>query len=145
MEMLHKRKSHLYLHIKLKLRLPKDNIFPSEYPIVQIPGADVFLNDFVGLCTKNPVFKGIVSLCLLREVVAKMSGNSAPKFPMLAYNFYLGINCTSRKAFESVSINLAEPALRKFQKRDIFNDSRSNTFVDYIKQMVKYSIICFIK
>ena len=66
-----------------------------------------------------------------------MSGNSAPKFPMLAYNFYLGLNCTSRKSFEFVYVNLAGPALRTIQKRVIFNDSRSKTFIDYSKQMVK--------
>ena len=66
-----------------------------------------------------------------------MSGNSAPKFPMLAYNFYLGLNCTSRKAFEFVPVNISGPALRKIQKREILNDIRSKSFIDYSKQMVK--------
>ena len=40
-------------------------------------------------------------MCLLRGVVAKISGNSAPKLPMLAYNFVeehrgLGGNIISR-------------------------------------------------
>ena len=66
-----------------------------------------------------------------------MSGNSTPKFPLLAYNFYLGLNCTSRKAFEFVSVNISGPALRKIQKREILNDIRSKSFIDYSKQMVK--------
>ena len=64
---------------------------------------------------------------------------------MLAYNFYLGLNCTSRKAFEFISGNLAGPALRKIQKRERLNYSRSEPFIDYSKQMVKESIIRFIK
>ena len=74
-----------------------------------------------------------------------MSGNSAPKFPMLAHNFYIRPNCTSRKAFEFVSGNTSGPALRKNQTREILNDSRIKPFIDYSKQMVKYSIIRFIK
>ena len=74
-----------------------------------------------------------------------MSGNSAPKFPMLAYNFYLGLNCTYRKAFDFVSGNLDGPALRTIQEREILNDSRSKPLIDYSKQMTKESIIWFIK
>ena len=59
-----------------------------------------------------------------------MSGNSAPKLQMPAYNFYLGLNCTSRKSFDFVSGNLSGPALIKIQKREILNDSSSNPFID---------------
>ena len=109
---MHKSKSHLDLHIELKGRLLKDNLYPSGYPIFQVPGDNAFLNDSVGLYTKNPALKEILYLCLLRGVVAKMSGNSDPTFPMLAYNFYFGINCTYRKLFEFVSGNLDGNALR---------------------------------
>ena len=73
-------------------------------------------------------------MCLLQGVVAKMSVNGDPKFPMLAYNFYLGLNCTSRKSFEFVSENLSVPALRKIQRRKILNDSRIKPFVEYSKK-----------
>ena len=99
MELLHKSKSHLDLHIKLNGRFPKENLCPSGSPTVKVPGDDTFLNDFVDLYTKNLALKESPSMCLLRVVVAKMSGNSAPKFLMLVYNFYLGLNCTSRKDF----------------------------------------------
>ena len=74
-----------------------------------------------------------------------MSVNSAPKFPMLAYNFYLGLNCTSHKAFEFVSGNLDGPALRTIQRIESLNDSKSKPFIDHSKQMVKEWIIWFIK
>ena len=74
-----------------------------------------------------------------------MSGNSDPKFPMLAYNFYFGINCTYRKLFEFVSGNLDGNALRTIQKRESLNGSRSEPFIYYSKQMVKEFIVWFIK
>ena len=49
MELLHKSKYHNDLHIELKRRCPKDKLCPSGYPIVQVPGADAFLNSFVDL------------------------------------------------------------------------------------------------
>ena len=64
---------------------------------------------------------------------------------MLAFNFYLGLNCTSRKEFEFVSGNLAGPALRKIHKREVLKDSRIKPFIDCSKQMVKESNIRFIK
>ena len=65
MELLHKSKSHLNLHIELKGRLPKKKLYPSGYPIVQVPGSDAFLNDFFDLYTKNFVLKESLSMCLL--------------------------------------------------------------------------------
>ena len=67
------------------------------------------------------------------------------KLPILAYTLYLGLNCTSCKLFEFVTGNIARPAFIKIQKRKILNASRSNPFIYYIKQMVKESIIRFIK
>ena len=40
MEMLHKRKSHIDLHIELKGILSKEKLCPTGYPIVQVPGAN---------------------------------------------------------------------------------------------------------
>ena len=74
-----------------------------------------------------------------------MSGNNAPKFPMLAYNFYLGLKRTSRNAFEFVSRNLAGPSLGEIQKREDLYASRSKPYIDRSKQMVKVFIIRFIK
>ena len=74
-----------------------------------------------------------------------MLGNSAPKFPMLAYNFYLGLNCTSHKAFEFVSGNISRSSLRKIQIRESLNDSSIKLLIGYIQQMVKELIIWFIK
>ena len=64
-----------------------------------------------------------------------MSENSASKLPMLAYNFYLVLNCTSRKAFEFVSENLARPALRKIQKGESLNDSLIKLVINYRKKL----------
>ena len=74
-----------------------------------------------------------------------MSVNSDPNLPMLSYNFYLGLNCTSRRAFEFVSGYLNGPALRTIQRREILNDSSSKLFIDYSKEMAKELIIRFIK
>ena len=134
MELLHKNKSHLDLHIELKGRSPKEKLHPSGSPNIQVIGADAYLNNFVDLYTKKYALKESLYLCLLQGVVANISGNSAPKFPMLMYNFYFGMNCTSRKAFEFVSENLTGPALRKIQNREILNDSRIKPFIDYSKK-----------
>ena len=128
---MHKSKSHLDLRIELKGRLLKDNLYPSGYHIVQVPGDNAFLNDSVGLYTKNPALKEILYLCLLRGVVAKMSGNSTPKLLMLVYNFYLILNSTSHNSFDFVSGNIYGPALRTINNRQILSDSRSKPFVDY--------------
>ena len=68
MELLNKTKYHLGIHIELKERFRKENIFPSGFPIVQVPGADAFLNDFVDLYTNNPEFKESLYVCLLQGV-----------------------------------------------------------------------------
>ena len=99
MELLHKRKYHLDLHIELRGRFPKEKLCPSGSPIVKVTGANSFLNALIGLYTKNPAFKESLYVCLIQGTVENISGNSAPKLTMLAYNFYLGLNCTSRKAF----------------------------------------------
>ena len=57
MELLHNIKYHIDLHIKLKGRFPKYNLYPSGYTIVQVTGADAFLNIFFDLYTKNPALK----------------------------------------------------------------------------------------
>ena len=57
MEMLHKIKYHLDLHIEPKGRFPKEKLCPSGSPIVQFPGADASLNVFVDLYTKNNALK----------------------------------------------------------------------------------------
>ena len=40
MELLHKIKHHIDIHIKLKGRFPKYNLCPYGSPTVQVPGAD---------------------------------------------------------------------------------------------------------
>ena len=74
-------------------------------------------------------------MCLLQGVILKISVNSDPKFTMLTYNFYLGLNCTSCEAFEFVFGNLARPALGTIQKRERLNYSRSKPFIDYSKKL----------
>ena len=62
-----------------------------------------------------------------------MSGNSDLKLPMLAYNFYLGLNCTSHNAFEFVHGNISGLELITTQKRESLNDSINKPFIENSK------------
>ena len=65
MELLHKSKSHLDLHIKLKGGLPIEKLCPYGSSIVQVTGANALLNYYFYLYTKNHALKESLSVCLL--------------------------------------------------------------------------------
>ena len=101
---------HLELYFDLKPILPPEEIHLEVLDVNQMLGSYHDLNNL------TKIFKGKkkrygMSIFLLCVVVAKISGNNNPTFPLKAYRFFLGLSCLSNKAFEIVYGNLPGPYL----------------------------------
>ena len=82
--------------------------------IIVTQNVDDFFQTFNKTYTENPDYGEY----LLVLVLAKMHEHKNPHSPAVVFNFFWGLECTSRVAFDFYSGNLIGPSLRTMQCRN---------------------------
>ena len=79
---------------------------------------------------------------LLQAVIAKMDGYRNPTMAPKVFNFFRVLESSNRKAFDFVSANLAGPAIRSMQRRNVLE--RGKPFIDYNVDSIKTKVLSII-